>query len=61
MENIKRVKRLPKAKGHKEIMYPGENKYYRFKSNSKKEIRISKNIKKDLEILNYQLWFQIKK
>ena len=34
-------------------MYPGENKYNRFKNNSNKEIRISKNIKKDLEILNY--------
>ena len=54
-ENIKIIKKLPKIKGVKKIMYPGENKYYRFKSNSKKEIRISKNIKKDLEILNYQL------
>ena len=32
-------------------MYPGQNKYNRFKTNSKKEIKISKNIKKDLEIL----------
>ncbi|MDC3040025.1 Ldh family oxidoreductase [Candidatus Pelagibacter sp.] len=49
--NIKTVKRLPKLKGIKEIMYPGQNKYKRFKMNSKKEINISGLIKKDLEIL----------
>ena len=49
--NIKTVKRLPKLKGIKEIMYPGQNKYKRFKMNSKKEIKISKIIEKDLEIL----------
>ena len=32
-------------------MYPGQNKYKRFKQNSKKEIKISDIIKKDLEIL----------
>ena len=32
-------------------MYPGQNKYKRFKMNLKKEINISENIKKDLEIL----------
>ena len=32
-------------------MYPGQNKYKRFKMNSKKEINISENIKKDLKIL----------
>ena len=51
-ENIKIIKKLPKIRGVNKIMYPGENKYNRFKNNSKKEIRISKNIKKDLEILN---------
>jgi len=51
-ENIKIIKKLPKIKGVKEIMYPGQNKYKRFKLNSKNEIRIPMNIKKDLEILN---------
>ena len=32
-ENIKRVKRLPKIKGVKEILYPGENKFRRYKKN----------------------------
>ena len=49
--NIKTIKRLPKIKGIKEIMYPGQNKSNRFKINSKKEIKISEIIKKDLEIL----------
>ena len=49
--NIKRIKKLPKIKGIKEIMYPGQNKYKRFKINSKKEIKISNITKKDLEIL----------
>ena len=49
--NIKTIKKLPKIKGIKEIMYPGQNKYNRFKINSKKEIKISEIIKKDLEIL----------
>ena len=50
-DNIKRVKKLPKIKGIKEIMYPGQNKYKRFKMNQKKEIKISDIIKKDLEYL----------
>ncbi len=50
-ENIKIIKRLPKVKGVSEIKYPGQNKYKRFKENSKKEINIPKIIKKDLEIL----------
>ena len=32
-------------------MYPGQNKYKRFKMNSKKEINISEVVKKDLKIL----------
>ena len=32
-------------------MYPGQNKYKRFKINSKKEIKISDITKKDLEFL----------
>ena len=50
-DNIKTIKRLPKIKGIKEIMYPGQNKYKRFKMNSKKEINISEVVKKDLRIL----------
>ena len=50
-DNINRVKKLPKIKGIKEIMYPGQNKYKRFRVNSNKEIKISDVIKKDLEIL----------
>tara|TARA_B100001057_G_scaffold22668_1_gene21035 strand:- start:2174 stop:3178 length:1005 start_codon:yes stop_codon:yes gene_type:complete len=49
--NIKTVKNLPKIKGTKEIMYPGQNKYKRFKMNSKKDINISEILKKDLELL----------
>ena len=50
-DNIDKIKRLPKIKGVKEIVYPGQNKYKRFIMNSKKEIKISKIIKKDLELL----------
>ena len=32
-------------------MYPGENKFKRFKTNKKKDIKISMMLKKDLEIL----------
>ncbi len=32
-------------------MYPGQNKYKRFKKNQKKEIKLSDIIKKDLDIL----------
>ena len=49
--NIKTIKKLPKIKGIKEIMYPGQNKYKRFKMNSKKEINISEIVKKDLRFL----------
>ena len=37
-----------KSKGIKEIMYPGENKFNRYRKNLKKEISIPENIKKDL-------------
>ena len=49
--NIRTIKRLPKIKGIKEIMYPGQNRYKRFKMNSKKEIKITEIIKKDLRTL----------
>ena len=48
---IKTIKKLPKIKGVKEIMYPGQNKFNRYKQNLKKEISISDIIKKDLEAL----------
>ena len=51
-DNIKTIKTLPKIKGIKEIMYPGQNKYKRFKMNSKKKIKIFSKIKKDLKILS---------
>ena len=51
-ENIKRIKRLPKIKGVKEILYPGQNKYKRYKKNLKKKINIPKNISEDLKKLN---------
>ena len=35
-ENIKLVKSLPKIKGVKEILYPGQNKYKRYRTNLKK-------------------------
>ncbi len=50
-ENIKRVKKLPKIKGIKEILYPGQNKFYRHKKNLKKKIKISENIFKDINTL----------
>ena len=50
-ENIKRIKKLPKIKGVKEILYPGQNKYNRYKKNSNKKIHIPKNIYKDIDIL----------
>ena len=49
--NIRTIKKLPKIKGVKEIMYPGQNKYKRYKINSKKDIKISEMIKKDLKNL----------
>ena len=49
--NIYIIKKLPKIKGVKEIMYPGQNKFNRYKNNSKKEISIPDIIKKDLETL----------
>ena len=50
-DNIKTIKKLPKIKGVKEIMYPGQNKFNRYKQNIKKEISIPDIIKKDLDLL----------
>ena len=50
-DNIKTIKKLPKIKGVKEILYPGQSKFQRHRSNLKKEIKITKNILKDLKNL----------
>lgn len=50
-DNIKTIKKLPKVKGIKEIMYPGQNKFNRYQKNLKKQIFISESIKKDLKAL----------
>ncbi len=50
-ENIKIIKNLPKIKGVKDISFPGENKFYRYKKNIKKNIIIGNSIKKDLKDL----------
>ena len=49
--NIQIIKRLPKIKGIKKILYPGENKFHRFKKNIKNEIKINDNIEKDIKKL----------
>jgi len=51
-KNIKTIKRLPKIKGVKEILYPGQNKSKRYKKNLKKEINIPRNILEDLKKLD---------
>ena len=50
-ENIQRIKKLPRIKGTKKIVYPGQNKFSRFSKNIKKKINIPKNIKREIEIL----------
>ena len=50
-ENIRTIKKLPKIKGFKEILYPGQNKFKRFQINSKKEINIPANIAEDMRLL----------
>jgi LDH2 family malate/lactate/ureidoglycolate dehydrogenase len=54
-ENIKIIKRLPKIKGVKKILYPGESKYNRYKNNIKKNIVIPKTIMDDLRKLNEKI------
>ena len=51
-ENIKRIKRLPKIKGVKEILYPGQNKYAKYNKNLKKNIKIPRNILEEINKLN---------
>ena len=50
-ENIKRIKKLPRIKGVKEILYPGQSKSRRYKKNINKEIKIPPNVAKDLKKL----------
>ena len=50
-DNIRTIKKLPKIKGVKEIMYPGQNKFYRFKKNLKQNISINKVIRDNLKKL----------
>ena len=50
--NIKTIKRLPKIKGVKEILFPGQSKYIKYKKNLNKNIKIPKNILLDLRKLS---------
>jgi len=54
-ENIKKIKKLPKVQGTKEIFYPGENKYNRYKKNKNRNISLSQNVLNDLKKLNNEL------
>ena len=51
-KNINRVKKLPKAKGYKNILYPGERKNKTYKKNLKKDISIPSLILEEMEKLN---------
>jgi len=51
-ENISTIKKLPKINKVKEILYPGQNKFNRYKENIKREIKINKKV---LEDINYLL------
>ena len=51
-ENIKSIKKLPKIKGVKEILYPGQGMRSRYIQNLKKGIVIQKNILEDMKRLN---------
>ena len=51
-DNIRIIKKLPKLKNTKKILYPGENKYFKLKKNLKsKNIKINNNVYKDIEKL----------
>jgi len=54
-ENIRIIKKLPKIKGVKKILYPGESKYMRYKKNIKKNIIIPKIIMLDLKKLREKI------
>ncbi len=50
-DNIKTIKKIPRIKGTKKILYPGENKFSRFKKNYNKDISINENIYFDIQTL----------
>ena len=51
-DNIRIIKKLPKLKNTKEILYPGESKYYKLKKNLKsKTLKINNKVYKDIEKL----------
>ena len=45
------INQMHKIKGIKEILYPGQSKYYRYKNNLKKNIVIPSKVLKEIEIL----------
>ena len=51
-KNIKRVKKLPKAKGFSSILYPGERKNKIYKKNMNKDISIPRKILREMEVLD---------
>jgi len=51
-KNIKLVKKLPKAKGFSNILYPGERKNKAYKKNLNKDISIPAKILKEMDELN---------
>ena len=51
-KNIKLVKRLPKAKGFTNILYPGERKNKTYKKNLNKDISIPAKILREMNELN---------
>jgi L-2-hydroxycarboxylate dehydrogenase (NAD+) len=51
-KNIKLVKKLPKAKGCSNILYPGERKNKAYKKNLNKDISIPAKILKEMDELN---------
>ena len=51
-KNIKLVKKLPKAKGFSNILYPGERKNKTYKKNINKDISIPTKILREMEKLN---------
>ena len=51
-KNIKLVKKLPKAKGFKDILYPGERKNFTYKKNVKRDIAVPSKILQEMKELN---------
>jgi len=51
-KNIKLVKKLPKVKGFKSILYPGERKNLIYKKNVKRDIAVPSKILQEMKELN---------